>query len=134
MTTKENPAFLSVEKYLHIPLNEVLNAARTIHGATDRMERIELTKSYLLPDDRIHQVFRVDKGHPAGPELHCVTLSGLIFILNERKYLRGHPCFITVLFGRPNQVQRLYEACGLTAPEEMLRKCISYQTEGLNYS
>jgi hypothetical protein len=74
----------------------------------------------------------LDKNHPAGKELHCVTHSGIIFILNERKYELNIPCLITILLARPNQVKRLYEPFGIKISNYTYQKTQYYILNNLN--
>lgn len=133
MKISENKNFLKVETTNYqFEMNELLGLSKTNHLSEERATRLNKVLTFVHDSDQIDRVFWCDKGHHDGAELHCVTTSGLIFILNERKFLNGIPCLITVLLGRPNQVARLYEAVGETAPEDIIDWCIYYQWYGLN--
>lgn len=129
MNTKQNPNFISVEEY-----GEKINIARitrTDHAAKERNARIKAALE-CVGDATIDSVFLVDKGHPDGPELHCVLTNAMIVILNRGKYENGRPCLITVLFGRPNQVKRLYEAVGKRCPKEIVDCAVEFVEKGMN--
>lgn len=124
MTIAENKNFVSVSLYdICLPFYMIVEWGKTLHMNNERQRRISYAFRCLEKYDHIIATFLVDKNHPAGKELHCVTKSGVIFILNERKFKEKRPCFITALIARPNQVARLYEHCGMEAPEAVLRKC-----------
>jgi hypothetical protein len=117
----QNANFLYVAEYeQYIPLNKILKLCGTQHLSGERLERYNYAKDN---SEEIDKVFLVDKGHPAGMELHCVAKNGVIWILNERKFLNGEPSLVTILFGRPNQVKRLYEDCGLFVERHILDCC-----------
>lgn len=86
----------------------------------------------LDKNDYIENIFLVDKKHPEGKELHCMTHSGMIFILNERKYLQNIPCFITVFLARRNQILRLCKPFNIYVDEYTLKKCDYYKKNNLN--
>lgn len=138
MSVEKNDNFNGVEPAMVCPsINEVTNSFRSFHLANDRADRLDLAfKLNKYPnstkDANIDRVFLVDKNHRDGAELHCVSKRGIIFILNERKFLAGENSFITALIARPNQVRRLYEAIGLEAPKAILEICSKNERLGLN--
>ena len=69
------------------------------HYTDDRKVREELIKKIGLGNEI--GIFRVDKGHPNGAELHTVTDTGIIIIRNERTHK-----MVTKLIARPNQIKR----------------------------
>lgn len=125
MTIAENKNFVSVSLYeTCLSLYMIMDLGKTLHmNDRNRNRRLSYVFRSLDVYDHIIAAFLVDKNHPAGKELHCVTKSGIIFILNERKFKEKRPCFVTALIARSNQVARLYEYCGMEAPEAVLRKC-----------
>lgn len=138
MNIKDNKNFLSVRRYKRISINDVLNTYHTLHLDSDRAKRINLAlKLNEWPSDKaqaeIDQVFIVDKGHKDGKELHCVSKRGIIFILNETKYIQNQNGFITALIARPNQVKRLYRDVNLSCPKEILDICERNQEAGFNH-
>ena len=141
MLIPDNDNFLSVYSYDRLKIDEVLKASRTSHLNKERMERLENAIKLNLVNDKatgalvqapIDRCFLVDKGHPDGEEIHCVTTNGMIFILNERKFIKGTNSFITVLIARSNQVYRLYEECGLKVSQDILNICKIHEDAGLN--
>lgn len=136
MTVKDNPSFDKVFLFSgHIRIEDVQSLEPTLHGFNDRRRRFEKARQMNMDGkepSRFDKVFVVDKNHPDGRELHCVTRKGIIYILNEDKFIRGDYSLITVLFARRNQVKRLYEAVGLTAPKFILKWCGRWTDEGLN--
>ena len=133
MNIKENKNFQEVKLYSEkIELDKILELNKTEHMKKDRQIRLNTAISLLDKDDYIEHVFLVDKNHPEGKELHCVTHSGIIFILNERKYLKGVPCLITIFLARRNQIIRLYEPFNLKVSKYTLNKCEYYITNHLN--
>ena len=88
-------------------LQELLKFSPTQHFGVDRQKRRDEALNRLLDkDDYLDCVLYVDHGHTDGMELHCITHSGLIFILNEFKFNIGLPCVVTVLNARVNQLTR----------------------------
>lgn len=139
MTVKENSNFVSVEDYGWLDIKDIVKSVLTIHLRDEqRLQRIRYAVDYNKDEDgkqaEIEKVFLVDKGHEAGKELHCITKKGLIFILNERKFKGGLPCFITILFPRPNQLKRLYEAIGEEAPKNLVKLCHEFVDLDLHHS
>jgi hypothetical protein len=132
MTIEENTSFKSVEKYDTLVLKDTLELLHTEHLQSSRRERLDKALEESDEDDYIEHTFLVDKGHPAGKELHNVTHSGLILILNEQKYKDKVPCFITVLLARINQIKRLYDPFGFKMDDFTVKKCKHYVESNLN--
>ena len=64
--------------------------------------------------DRIrHSV--VDTGHPAGCEIHALTDTGVVVVVNARSHR-----LVTMLVARPAQVRRYYEPFGEEVPKELI--------------
>lgn len=128
ITVKENNNFVSVEDYGWLDINKIINTIHTKHLDDERKNRIEkaieLNKLSDGNQAEIIKVFLVDKNHKDGKELHCVTGKGIIFILNENKYIENNPCLITILFPRPNQIIRLYEEIGEEPPKKLINFCV----------
>lgn len=123
----ENEHFLSVRLYKPtLELSSILSSVHTHHFDDERLKRFEVAER-LNNGAPIDASFLVDKGHPHGPEIHCVSKNAVIFILNERTKR-----FITVLLARPNQVKRLYKECGLQAPRTILKIASYYKENNLN--
>ena len=84
MTIKENDKFFNIQIYQTIPLNEILNTVKTRHLKEERQKRLDFAISLLDANDYTKHTFLIDKHHPAGCELHNITHSGIIFILNQK--------------------------------------------------
>lgn len=95
----------------------VNNIVKTLHYKDERNERENFIVKSNLYDCNIIDTFVVDKQHHNGLELHCVTDSGLIIILNKRKYELSIPCHVTTLIARPGQIKRYYKT---SAPQVAL--------------
>lgn len=141
MTTKDNKSFVSVKEfYMPLSIEDIKGQLPTEHLSEERQNRIDfafkLNRVYAKDKSFVQaeadKVFLVDKGHKDGKEIHFVTKKGIIFILNEQKFLYGKNSFVTVLLGRPNQIKRLYEACNLVVSENIIDYCRMYQQKGYN--
>lgn len=139
MEVAENKNFMDVMRHDDIDIKTVVHMTVSNHMRDDcrRHYKMALRKN-AYPDGTqapVHRTFYVDKGHVDGPEIHCVTEKGVIFILNQEKYERekryGYFChpLVTVLFARPNQVARLYHAIGEEPPESILSWCTKWQRD-----
>ena len=84
MTIKENDKFFNIQIYQTIPLNEILNTVKTRHLKEERQKRLDFAISLLDANDYTKYTFLIDKHHPAGCEIHNITHSGMIFILNQK--------------------------------------------------
>ncbi|MDE5619070.1 MAG: hypothetical protein K2O29_03575 [Ruminococcus sp.] len=113
-----------------ISLDKLLdNLQPTKHMEKERLERYDDALNCLDEDDRIEKVFVVDTGHKDGEELHCITQSGIIFILNRQKHEAvSYSGLVTILIARVGQLERYrYKFSEYTR-----RKAIQHQREGLN--
>lgn len=97
----------------------------TKHFTLDRQARNDLIHEIGLGTEI--KVFKVDRGHPNGPELHTVTSTALILIFNARTKK-----LVTILIARPQQIRRLYENSGLAAPQELLDLALAHTKKGYN--
>ena len=131
MKITENEKFKSVSLYPKTISSEDLKSAGASLHMDDRSGRKKLAEE-LESDIEIDEIFLVDKGHANGSELHVVTKGGIIYILNNLKYQLGMNSLVTILFPRPNQVQRLYEACNLDVPEDLAQNCVRNIKKGFN--
>ena len=68
-------------------------------------------KDFVIPKD----AFWVDKKHKNGPEIHIVRKDATILIFNVHSKK-----LCTILFGRPGQILRYYDACRMVVPEYIL--------------
>lgn len=111
------------------PLKKLLEIQFTEHMKQQRQERYNIAISCLEENDYTEKIFVVDRGHPDGEEIHCITHSGIVFILNLKKYEDvPHEGLITVLIARVNQLERY----GYTLSEHTKEKAILHENQGLN--
>lgn len=137
VTVDENERFLSVRllKHMDIDINKVIHMGMSGHAGCERRDRFKRA----LEQNRVcrkqapfHAVFEVNKDHADGIELHCVTMRGIIIIMNQYKYHMEDRPIITVFLARRNQVVRLYDAAGLAVPGEILSCCDYYAANNMN--
>lgn len=105
----------------------VKDSADTAHIRRDRINRLEGIDISAEPVEGFIAV--VDRGHKNGLEIHAFFSDGTIRIYNYESHR-----FITVLFARPGQVERImdddeYESL----PEVILEKCLENMETGKNY-
>lgn len=98
----------------------------TKHFSLDRNDRNDFIKKYIGYGNII-KTFTVDRGHKDGAEWHTVTSTGLIIVQNARTHR-----LVTILIARPNQIKRLYENKGLTAPGYLMDLARKHQEYGYN--
>ena len=72
------------------------------HYITDRVARENLIKQIGI--GTAVATVRIDRGHPAGPELHTLTTTGIIVIHNE-----ATGKLVTKLIARPNQIRKRFK-------------------------
>lgn len=133
MKIAENKRFKSVSVFGGNITSETLKkSGRTLHMQDKkRAARIEKALTFDAKPE-IDRMFLVDKGHKDGLEVHVVSKEGFIYVFNNMKLWLGQNALVTILVARPNQVERLYEACNLTADESIIEKCREHQALGLN--
>lgn len=101
------------------------------HYKEQRDRRERFIKECLGGDGKIVDSFVIDKGHPMGAELHCITNNGIIIIYNVDN---GKLC--SKLIARENQIKRYYRNCGREPPddyEKILEIARLHETLGYNY-
>ena len=114
-------------------LQELLKLSPTHHFGADRKKRRDEALNRLLDkNDYLVCVMSVDHGHPDGLELHCITHSGLIFVLNEFKFNIGLLCVITILNARVKQLTR-YGAENYKPDEYTLQKACEHEKNKDNF-
>lgn len=91
------------------------------HWTNDRQDRQKIIKSIGMGNPLFS--VNIDKGHPAGPELHTVTDTGLIIIHNVHSKK-----LVTVLIARPAQLIKY----GKPVPQSVLNLAKAHQQAGLN--
>jgi len=123
--------FSVIKKYEKVlSLEEILNMPATNHFL-DREERQEIANSCLEPDDRVVATLVVNTNHPEGYELHNITQSGLVFIMNQEKYEKGRESLITILIARLGQLERY--APYYVASAHTRRVAVEHEYRGLNF-
>ncbi|MBE6876355.1 MAG: hypothetical protein E7496_06485 [Ruminococcus sp.] len=132
----DDERILIVNKVYHFynfELDDIIKAEPTQHFSIERQKRRDEALNRLLDkDDYLDCVMSVDRGHPEGCELHCITHSGLIFVLNEDKFLiTDQPCLITILNARVGQLVR-YGSENYQPDEYTLQKGREHEKNGDN--
>ena len=95
------------------------------HYAHDRRDRENRIR--LIGEGNTIKVAVVDKGHRNGPEIHMLSDTGIITILNQRT---GK--LITKLIARPGQIRRYYESEN-RIPAGLLDLAYEHQRLALNH-
>lgn len=95
------------------------------HYAHDRRDRENRIR--LIGEGNTIKVAVVDKGHRNGPEIHMLSDTGIITILNQRT---GK--LITKLIARPGQIKRYYESEN-RIPTGLLDLAYKHQRLALNH-
>lgn len=95
------------------------------HYAHDRRDRENRIR--LIGEGNTIKVAVVDKGHRNGPEIHMLSDTGIITILNQRT---GK--LITKLIARPGQIKRYYESEN-RIPAGLLDLAYEHQKLALNH-
>ena len=95
------------------------------HYAHDRRDRENRIR--LIGEGNTIKVAVVDKGHRNGPEIHMLSDTGIITILNQRT---GK--LITKLIARPGQIKRYYESEN-RIPAGLLDLACEHQRLALNH-
>lgn len=96
------------------------------HWIEDREERrrviAEIGEGHLIKE------VEVDRHHRNGPEIHQISDTGIITILNKRTRR-----MVTQLIARPGQIRRYY-AEGETIPTGLIEIARQHQRMALNYA
>lgn len=92
----------------------------------ERQKRLEFVKKNIGYGQTLAE-FIVDKGHHNGLEVHKVTSTGITVISNLKT---GK--LVTALISRPKQIERLYTANNMTAPEGLLKIAKHHEGKGWN--
>lgn len=98
------------ENNINIDLNKVFPTRHLF----EREERMNI---FLNNSEKFYIVkaFWVNKGHPNGPEIHCILNNAVILILNARTFK-----LITILFARVGQIQRYYKVINVRCPQNLI--------------
>ena len=100
---------------------------QTNHYKNKRYNREKFINKHLYGGGNVIDSFLVDKGHPMGAEVHCVTDTGLIIVYNATSKK-----LVTKLIARPNQIKRLYEGVDRKAPKWLVD--LAYWHNTLHYN
>ncbi len=95
------------------------------HYIKERVAREKLIKEIGIGS--AVATFKVDKGHPNGPELHTITTTGIIIIRNARSHK-----LVTKLIARPGQIRRYYKEVPKNM-EKIIEIAKIHQKMGYNY-
>lgn len=87
-----------------------------------RLDRIRRNVGF----GEVVRVCVVDTGHPAGHEVHVLTSTGVVLVLNARTKR-----LVTMLVARPGQVERYYRPFGEEVPEALLER--AYQNTRVHH-
>lgn len=98
------------------------------HYKSDREARQQVIKmkigfAPILSVDGSLCIFKVDKGHKDGPEIHVITENAIINIYNQYSHK-----FITSLIARPAQLLRY----GANIPTTVIKKAEEHVRMGYN--
>lgn len=99
---------------------------KSAHYRTERQERHTFIQRYIGVGNIIDS-FVVDRGHPSGAEVHCVTDTGIIIIHNQRTNK-----IITELIARPEQLRKLYRLQNRNVPKEILALAYKHNIASYN--
>ena len=102
-------------------------ANQTNHYKYKRYKREKFINKHLYGDGNVVDSFVVDRGHPMGEEVHCITDHAVIVILNKNS---GKLC--TKLLARKNQIKRLYQGVGRQPPRWLLKLAMEHERLGYN--
>jgi len=137
MKISENDNFKFVQRLSYaLVTDDTIKDIRRVSAHMAKNDRTNRRAVAASLDKKAHVVacFLVDKGHKDGQEVHVVTNNGIIYVFNHMKlFLGAYNALVTILIARPNQVQRLFEACNMTVDEAIIAKCIEHQAQGLNH-
>lgn len=112
------------QKRMQSAVRHSIELNKSLHYVNDRISREKAVQA-AGGDGEVVAEFHIDRGHPAGPEIHYLTNTGMIIICNE---WTGR--FITKLIARPGQISRYYPNCD--APRALMAAAREHQLEGLN--
>lgn len=96
------------------------------HWNNDRKERNELIKK--IGKGKTIKEVEVDRHHRNGPEIHCISDTGIITIFNKRTKK-----MITQLIARPGQIKRYYTE-NEVIPSGLIDIARQHQNMAFNYA
>ena len=99
---------------------------KTSHYKNERSSREKFIRD-VIGYGNVIEKFYWDRGHKDGPEIHCITDTGIIIIYNAITNR-----LVTTLIARPAQINRYYEKEGRVAPQSLLDLAAEHQEKGYN--
>lgn len=100
---------------------------QTNHYKNKRYKREKFISKHLYGDGNVIDSFIVDRNHPMGKEVHCVTDTGLIIVYNATSQK-----LVTKLIARPQQLKNLYQSVNKKVPKYLLD--LAYWHNTLHYN
>lgn len=100
---------------------------QTNHYKNKRYKREKFINEHLCGDGHVIDSFIVNRNHPNGEEVHCVTDHAVIIIFNKNS---GKLC--TKLLARKNQIKRLYQGVNEQPPRWLLELAMEHERLGYN--
>lgn len=97
--------------------------ATSTHYSNDRLTREELISQIGI--GKTVTMFKWDRGHRNGPEVHKITTTGIIVIYNYNTKK-----MITKLIARPGQLERYFGKGKV--PEDLMKIAIEHSRWGFN--
>lgn len=98
----------------------------TLHWST-RQSRYDFIKNEVGVGYPI-RMFRVDRDHIDGPELHTLTNTGVVIIRNELT-----DKLITALIARPTQIHKYYQSINEQPPQHIIDIAIKHTLDGYHH-
>lgn len=96
------------------------------HYSTDRANREKVIQK--IGSGNIIKEVVIDNGHRNGPEIHKISDTGIITLVNQKT---GK--VITKLIARPGQIKRYYKE-NEKIPAELIKKAREHQVMNFNYA
>lgn len=97
------------------------------HYKNKRYKREKFIDRHLNGDGKVIDSFIVNRNHPNGEEIHCVTDHAIIIIFNKNS---GRLC--TKLLARKNQIKKLYQRVNKRPPKWLLELATEHERLGYN--
>lgn len=98
----------------------------SLHFQSERQSRNQFIHS-AIGLGNVLDSFVVDRGHPAGAEVHKVTDTAIIIIENQQTQR-----LVTELIARPEQLRRLYRSEGREPPRNVLNLAYEHNKQRYN--
>ena len=95
------------------------------HWTKERINRNKVIKE--IGEGTLIKKVTIDRGHKNGPEVHCISDTGIITIYNANTHK-----MVTKLIARPGQIKRYYSE-GETVPKALIELATLHQKMSYNY-